>query len=155
MMMIFKWNQWEQFIRTFSWTFQKKNVHEIFMNLIWMFHEPFRLKYDHDIHMKSVVAVHSEIFMIISIKKSSWNFHEFDMNVSWTLSIEIWSWYSYGINGSSSLGYFHDHFNRKMFMKFSWIWYECFMNPFGRNVIMIFMWNQWEQFIRIFSWSFQ
>ena len=84
----------------------------------------------------------------------SWNFHEFDMNISWTLSVEMWSWYSYEINGSNSLGHFHDHFKRKTFMKFSWIWYECFMNPLSRNMIMIFICNQWEQFIWVFACLF-
>ena len=118
--------------------------------------------------MKSMRAVHKDILMNITKENCSWNFHEIDMNVSWTHSVEMWSWYSYEIDVKSSFWNFLQYFITRLFMKFWWISYEhsrfpihtensCqilkkFIWPFHNEIGVYFTWKHSYEFHMNFSW---
>ena len=90
------------------------------------------------------------------------------MKVSWDISIEMWSWFSYEINVKISYGNFHEYFIIDLFMKFWWISYEYsrlpihtensywilkkFIWPFHDEINVYLSWNHSYEFPMTFLW---
>ena len=121
----------------------KCHTNSIEQNTVWSW-------YSYGTDVKSSLGYFHEYFIRKLFMKLSWIWYEGFMSIS----IETISWNSYEIDMESLFGYFQEYFIRKLFMKLSWIWYEGFMRHINWNVIMIFIWNWYEEFIWIFSGIF-